>query len=130
MLAIRGVGRGAQVVDGRVVGERDERVPESLGDVDGLALRVIEQTRVPPAERRGADSDVDDDVEHSAAHAGDVLGLARRDVREVDAADTASPADRRADLGNVEAMADSLFDRRCLVRLEETCRGRPCAGGV
>ena len=111
--------RGHEVADGRVVGERHEAVPEALGDVDRAAVDVVEQDRVPLAEGRRSDPDVDDEVEDRAVGGGHVLGLARRDVGEVDAADDAALRDRGVALREVEAVSDRLLEAVEAVPLEE-----------
>ena len=66
VLAGRAVGLRAQVGSGGVVGGRAEAVAEALGEVHAAAVDVVEQDALPPAVRRRADPDVDDDVEHRA----------------------------------------------------------------
>ena len=85
VLTRRVVALRAHVGDGRVVAERAEPVAEALADVYRAPLDVVELHAFPAAECRGSDPEVDDDVEHGASGAGDVLRLARRDVGEVDA---------------------------------------------
>ena len=60
---------------------------QSLGQVHGPAVTVVEQHGRPLPERGRPDPDVDDDVEDRALHARHVLRLARRDVGEVDTAE-------------------------------------------
>ena len=65
------------------------------------------------------DSHVDDDVEHGAGDARDVLRLAGRHVGEVDAADHAGGGHRAVRLGELEVTSDGLAERRRLEPLEE-----------
>src|SRR5436190_3791173 len=52
VLAIGHVRRGTQIGDGRVVGQRAERVTEALAQVHGAAVRFIEAHGFPLTERR------------------------------------------------------------------------------
>jgi len=63
VLARRVVRLGAQVGHHRVVLERDEAVPESLGEVGGVEPVGVEPDGVPGPEARRTDADVHDDVE-------------------------------------------------------------------
>src|ERR1019366_10088932 len=90
-LAGRVVARRAQIGDRAVVFEGHERVPEALGDVYGAPIDRIQAHRVPLPERRRSDPDVDDHVEDAALRAIDVLGLAGRDRRVVDAPQYSAP---------------------------------------
>ena len=60
-----------------------------------------------------------DEVEHGAVGGRDVLGLARRDVGEVDAAHDAALRHRGVRLREVERVADGLLELVEAVPLEE-----------
>jgi len=53
--------------------KRHERMPQALGQVDGAPVDGIQQHGLPLPERRGADADVDDDVEQRSGDRGDLL---------------------------------------------------------
>ena len=130
VLAAGGVRRAAQVGDVRVVGQGEEGVAEALRQVDAAPVLVVEQHRVAHAERRRADADVDDDVEHGAAGAVDVLRLARRHVGEVDPAQRAAGGHRVVGLRDLQPVAEHLLERVRLEPLEEHPAGvRELPGG-
>jgi hypothetical protein len=79
-------------------------VAQALGDVDGPPVDVVEDNRIPLSEGRRPDSDVDDHVEHLAARASDVLGLARRQLGEVNAAQCSGGRHRTVGLTQIESM--------------------------
>jgi len=115
----RVVGRGDEVVDVGVVGERDEPVSQPLGEEDAAAVDVVEPHSGVLAERRRADPQVDDHVEHSPARAVDVFRLAGRHVREVDAAQGAAARDRVVGLQGSERAAGGLGEPVTAEPLEE-----------
>jgi dTDP-4-dehydrorhamnose reductase len=106
VLAAGGVAGRAQVQDGRVVGQRHERVAEPLGEEQRLALGVVEPDGLRRAEGGRAHPDVHHHVEDRAAHAAHVLRLARRHVREVHAPEHAAPGYRAVDLRDLERVAE------------------------
>src|SRR5690606_16430071 len=87
---------------------RDERVAEPLAEIHGAAIDGVEHDAIPPSERRGADADVDDEVEHGAAGDRHVLRLARRYVGEMDAAHHPATGDGCIRLLEIERMPDGL----------------------
>jgi hypothetical protein len=115
----------AQVHHDRVVGERQERVPEPFGQVHGVAIDVVQPDGVPGAERGGADPQIHYDVEDRPGHAGDVLGLAGRNVGEVDPAHGAPSRHRAVRLRQPQRMPDRLRERLVPVPLQE---GSPVVG--
>lgn len=92
---------------------------ETLGDVDRLAVDIVEANRVPLPKRRRTDADVDDVVDDCTACAGDVLRLARRHIGEVDTSDCAPLRDRGVGLLEVERMPNSFSELVEAVVLEE-----------
>ena len=76
-----------------LVGEGEEGVTEALCQEDPAAVDVVEAHDGVLAEGRGADPQVDRDVEDGAERAVDVLRLAGRHVGEVDPAHRAAPGD-------------------------------------
>ena len=48
---------------------------QAFGEIDGAAVDRVEQEAVSLAEGRGADPDVDDEVDEGPGQGGDVLGL-------------------------------------------------------
>lgn len=100
-----------EVADDGVVLERDDAVPEPLREVDGRALDPVEAHRIPVPERRRAEADIDDVVDGRPVRHRDVLGLARRHLREVDAAHDAAARDRGVALAQLERVADGLGER-------------------
>ena len=91
VLASGRVRRRAQVDDGRLLGEGGKGMPEPHGDEHGTPALIVQPHRLPAPVAGRADPDVDDHVQDRALDAGDVLGLARGDVGEVDTPDD-SPA--------------------------------------
>src|SRR3954471_2522699 len=108
VLALGCVPLRAEVDHGGVVGERHEPVAESLGEVDGVVVLVVQADDLPLAEGRRAGPDVHDHVEDRAAHALDVLGLPGRHVGEVDATQGAPAGDGHVGLGQAERVARGL----------------------
>ena len=64
VLAAGGIRRRAQVRHGRVVGQRDEYVPESLGQIDRAPVHVVQLHAIPAPVRRRPHPYVDNDVQH------------------------------------------------------------------
>src|SRR6266540_2801825 len=119
VLAGRVVARRAQVDQRRVVGQRERRVAEPLGDVQPAPVHLVQPYRVPLPERRRADPQVHHHVEERAARAVGVLGLAGRHVRVVDAARRAAPGDAVVGLHQPQRVADRLGQRLGPVPLQE-----------
>ena len=94
VLPARRVGRRAEIGHGRGLAQHHEAVPQSFGKVDGPPVLIIQDDRVDSGERGRSDSKIHDDVEYPSSHAGHVLRLTRRDVREVDATQDAATGDR------------------------------------
>ena len=98
----------AQVGDrGRVV-QGEEGVPEPLGQVDRPPVDVVDQHRVPLPERRRPLPQVDHHVQRGTRETGHPLGLARRELGEVDAPQRAGGGDRAVGLGEPQRMAGRL----------------------
>src|SRR4029077_14481418 len=119
VLATGRVGRRAQVEHGRRITQRHKPVPETLGEENRLAAVLIQTHRLPLPEARRPGTQVRHHIENSAADAGDVLGLARRDVRVVDPADHAAPGHRSLTLRDVEPVAQISGELATPERLEE-----------
>ena len=119
MFAARRVLGRAHVHDGRIVLQGDEGVAEPLGEVDGPPVDVVQENRIPLAEGRRADPDVDGEVEDGAAQAGHVFGLRRRDVGEVDAAHGSRLRHGGVRLAQVEPVAHGLLEGARLVGFQE-----------
>ena len=85
-LAARVVRRRDQVGHRAAVLLGVEPVAQTLGEVERLAVDVVEADQLVLPVRRGALAQVDDDVEDRAPGAEHVLRLGRRQLGEVDAA--------------------------------------------
>src|ERR1022692_3545364 len=97
VLTLRRVGLRAQVRQRSFVAEGAEAVADTLRDVHSTAVHLIEAYPLPLPEGRRAGAEVHDDIEHGAADAGHVLRLARRHIREVDAAHHATGGHGRSE---------------------------------
>lgn len=84
-----------------------------------MVVDVVEPDGLPPLVRGGADPDVHDDVEHRAAHALDVLRLARRHVGEVHPAQRPPAGDGEVGLRQTQRVAHGLAQLRGLEPLVE-----------
>lgn len=78
---------GHKVTDGGLVGESNKAVSDAFGNVESAPINIIKQDRIPLAEGRRTDTNVDDEIEHGPARGGHVLGLTGWNIREVDAPD-------------------------------------------
>ena len=110
--------------------KRHERMPQALGQVDGAPVDGIQQHGLPLPERRGADADVDDDVEQRSGDRGDLLRLRRRHVGEVDAAHGPSRGHRDVGLHDLRTVAEALGQQVTPKGLEETPRSSGNCRGV
>lgn len=83
---------------------------EALREVDGAAVEVVQQNRIPLAEGGGAHPDVHREIQHGAAWAHDVLLLRGGNIGEVNPADRARPGYEARGLANVQAVTDDLLE--------------------
>ena len=102
-----------------VVGEGDENMSKSLGDIERLAILRVELHRVPLAERRRTEPDVHHEIEDGAGRDCDVFRLAAGHIRKVYAAHGPSSRDGEITLPQVERMSDRLLEAIEAVPLEE-----------
>jgi hypothetical protein len=94
-------------------------VAEAFGDVDGATVPIVEEHRVPGPEGGRTDADVDHEIEHRTMGRRHVLRLARRDVREMDAAYDAPLGHRGVRLRELQTMTDPLLQTIESIPLEE-----------
>jgi hypothetical protein len=104
VLALGGVRLRAEVDHHRVVVQGHEGVTEALGDIEAAPVLGVEPYGLVLAVGGRAHAEVDDHVQDRAAHARHVLGLARRNVRVVDAAQGSLGRHRAVGLAQVEGM--------------------------
>src|SRR5690349_19554510 len=81
---------------------------EPFGQVHGAPGLSVERHRLPAPEARGTGPEVYHHVEDLAAHAHDVLRLAGRHVREVNAPDDTAPGHRAVDLRHIQPVPDII----------------------
>jgi hypothetical protein len=120
MLATGRVGRRAQVQDGRLVGQRHEAVPESLGEKHRMPGRVVQPYRFPLAEPRRAGAQVHHHIEHRPGDTGHVLRLPGRNVRVVNPADHPAPGHRSVHLRDVKLVPQVSRELGTPERFQET----------
>src|SRR5262249_54968000 len=118
-LAFWGVGGRAQVHHRGPVAKRHEGMTEPFGQVHGAPGLSVEIHRLPAPEGRGTGSEVYYHVEDPAAHAHDVLRLARRDVREVNAPDDTTPGHRAVGLRHIQPVPDVTGELGTTEQLKE-----------
>jgi hypothetical protein len=102
----RVVGLRAQVGDGGVVGQRQEGVSQTFGEVDRLAALIVEADGLPRAECRGPHPKIHHHVEDGTLYARDVLRLAGWNIGVVDAAQRAPAGHRAVGLGESQRVTD------------------------
>ena len=76
-------------------------MPDAFGEIDRAAGGGLQQYGAPVAEGRGAQPDVDGDVQQRSPGAVHVLGLPRRHVGEVHSPDHAAAGDAVVGLGQL-----------------------------